>query len=78
MKQPSPFELSPSDITYIELDMLHSILSDEVSYPWEPTDPAADHYFDTLDSLDEPCEPLHHSESQWLRLLRQLGQIWES
>lgn len=78
MQDPFPFELSPSDIAYIELDMLYSILSDELSYPWDPTDPATDHYFNTLDSLDEPCESSHHNESQWLRLLRQLDQIWES
>ena len=58
--------------------MLYRILSDDTSYPWDPAEPAAANYFDTIETPDELCDLLKDSESQWLQLLRQLESRWEN
>jgi hypothetical protein len=67
---------SHTDLKYIELEMLYSILSDDSPYPWNPAEPAAANYFDTIETPDEFCDLLKDSESQWLQLLRQLESHW--
>ncbi|MFG6100282.1 hypothetical protein D0962_19265 [Leptolyngbyaceae cyanobacterium CCMR0082] len=68
---------SQTDLKYIELEMLYSILSDDTPYPWNPAEPAAANYFDSIETPDDFCDLLKNSESQWLQLLRQLESHWE-
>ncbi|MEM9483244.1 MAG: hypothetical protein AAGA83_06080 [Cyanobacteria bacterium P01_F01_bin.116] len=69
---------SQTDLKYIELEMLYSILSDDTPYPWNPAEPAAANYFDSIETPDDFCDLLKDSESQWLQLLRQLESHWEN
>ncbi|MDV3348673.1 hypothetical protein QGP82_08245 [Leptothoe sp. LEGE 181152] len=68
---------SQTDLKYIELEMLYSILSDDTPYPWNHAEPAAANYFDSIETPDDFCDLLKNSESQWLQLLRQLESHWE-
>ncbi|MBT9314044.1 hypothetical protein [Leptothoe spongobia] len=68
---------SQTDLKYFELEMLHTILTDDAPYPWNPAEPAAANYFDTIETLTEFYDLLKDNESQWLHLLRQLEPLWE-
>ncbi|NEQ74766.1 MAG: hypothetical protein F6K23_17970 [Okeania sp. SIO2C9] len=47
--QPSRSQFSANNSTQVELDLLNSILLDDIAYPWNPEVAESDTYFDSLE-----------------------------
>jgi hypothetical protein len=61
----------------LELALLQSVLDDEVSYPWNPTDPDAIAHADQLQSeLGELSED--DFDSQWSQVAQLATHLWET
>ena len=62
-----------------ELAMLHSVLSDDTSYLWNPCEPAAAAYLDRLEEASETDDLLEDAfQSQWDSVAKQAEQIWST
>ncbi|NES67091.1 MAG: hypothetical protein F6K24_18480 [Okeania sp. SIO2D1] len=47
--QPSRSQFSANNSTQVELDLLNSIVLDDIAYPWNPETAESDTYFDSLE-----------------------------
>ncbi|NES73688.1 MAG: hypothetical protein F6K24_55120, partial [Okeania sp. SIO2D1] len=47
--QPSRSQFSANNSTQVELDLLNSIVLDDIAYPWNPEAAESDAYFDSLE-----------------------------
>ncbi|NEP05154.1 MAG: hypothetical protein F6K25_08310 [Okeania sp. SIO2G4] len=47
--QPSRSQFSANSSTQVELDLLNSIVLDDIAYPWNPEAAESDSYFDSLE-----------------------------
>lgn len=47
--QPSRSQFSANNSTQVELDLLNSIVLDDIAYPWNPEAAESDTYFDSLE-----------------------------
>lgn len=72
-----PMMFSSADLSYIELDMLNAILTEEDVRPAKLLDPPGIGYVDTSVTLDGFYSSLGDSEFERLQLSKQLGNIWE-
>lgn len=68
---------SSADLSYIELDMLNAILTEEEICPSKLFAPSGTGYVDTSAMLDGFYNLLSDSEFEWLQLSKQLENIWE-
>ncbi len=61
----------------VELELLHSLLEEESSYPWNPADPAAAVVLDRLaQSFEEGELSPDIFESQWSQVAQLAEQLW--
>lgn len=73
-----PMMFSSADLKYVELDMIHAIISDEIPHFKESSESSSTDYFDTLEITIEFHNLLRNRESEWLHVSRQqLEYIWE-
>lgn len=68
---------SSTDLSYIELDMLNAILTEEDIRPAKLFALPETGYVDTSAMLDAFYSLLSDSEFEWLQLSKQLENIWE-
>lgn len=62
-----------------ELEMLHSVLTEDTSYLWNPHEPHASAYLDKIEEASEVGELFEDAfESQWSKLATQAEQLWSS
>ncbi|MEO1299986.1 MAG: hypothetical protein AAFW75_30290 [Cyanobacteria bacterium J06636_16] len=63
----------------IELEMLHSVLDDDASYLWNPSDPANTAYLDNLEDAFAAGDLSEDTfKSQWSRVSQQAEQLWNN
>ncbi|MGF1523934.1 MAG: hypothetical protein ACFBSF_16575 [Leptolyngbyaceae cyanobacterium] len=61
----------------IELEMLHSVLDDDASYLWNPSDPTSTVYLDKLEDAFAAGDLSGDIfKSQWSRISQQAEQLW--
>ncbi|MDA0674626.1 MAG: hypothetical protein O3C67_13105 [Cyanobacteria bacterium] len=75
MSHSSSLPVSSSNRT--ELDLLHALLNEDGTYPWQPHAPENEAYFSTLDSTwDEEDMPQEALQGHWQALANQAAQLW--
>ncbi|MEL6319187.1 MAG: hypothetical protein AAFQ57_00855 [Cyanobacteria bacterium J06626_14] len=70
---------SSSDANGVQQDLLHLVLEDEASYPWEATTPASVEFFDRLESewiTEQTSEELGSIRAHESSFFAELEQQW--
>lgn len=79
MKESTPSVSSLSHQACVELEMLYAVLEEEAPYPWNPADPDAAAYYETLETaFASEGASSGTFESQWERLLEEANTLWGS
>ncbi|MGD1859446.1 MAG: hypothetical protein ACFB0E_05685 [Leptolyngbyaceae cyanobacterium] len=77
MNEPTKPNLSVDTQQLTELELLHALLSEDISYPWNPYSPATAEYLDRLESgTDADFEDDSVMTSQWTQVSNLAAALW--